>query len=96
MSAPVEHKVTAGTAGAGAGGVIASAALWALGRYAFHGAVPGQVDALVELAVPAALAAAGGWLAPHTARPTPPGVPADTAAPQLPESEGGYIAGATP
>lgn len=62
---PVEAKVKSGAAGA----VVAGFALWLLQAYVFRGAVPAPVELLVMLAVPAALAFAGGYLAPHTPRP---------------------------
>lgn len=70
---PVEAKVKAGARGAGAAGAVAGFVLWLLARYVFPGGVPDEVDALVFLVVPWALAAAasyvGGYLAPHTPRP---------------------------
>lgn len=68
-SGPVEVKVLAGTAGAGAGGIISAFLLWLLGTYAFHGGVPAPVTLFLELVVTVGLAFVGGWLAPHTLRP---------------------------
>ena len=70
QKSPVEQKVTAGAAGAGLGGATAALVNWALGRYAFHSDVPGEVEVWIGLAIPAVLAFLAGWLAPHTSRPT--------------------------
>ena len=69
----VETKVRAGTLSAAAAGV----ALWVLQTYVFKGGMPQGVESLVYLAVPAVLAGAAGYLAPHTHRPglTPPAPP---------------------
>jgi hypothetical protein len=67
--APVEQKVTASSRGAGLGGALAAFIIWALGRWAFHGDVPGEVSGLVIVAVPTIGAALDGWRAPHTPRP---------------------------
>lgn len=73
----VETKVQAGTLSAAAAGVV----LWVLQTYVFKGAMPQGVESLVYLAVPAVLAGAAGYLAPHTHRPdlapvAPPAGPA--------------------
>ena len=65
MPAPLETKVQAGTASAAVAGV----ALWALQTYVFKSGMPQGVESLVYLAVPAVLAGAAGYLAPHTHRP---------------------------
>ena len=65
MSAPVETKVTAGTASAAVAGVV----LWVLTTYVFKSGMPQGLESLVYLAVPAVLAGAAGYLAPHTHRP---------------------------
>ena len=61
----IETKVQAGTASAAVAGV----ALWALQTYVFKSGMPQGVESLVYLAVPAVLAGAAGYLAPHTHRP---------------------------
>ena len=67
--APVEVKVQAASLAAAVSGVV----LWALQTYAFKGnAVPPGLVSLVDVAVPAVLAAAAGWAAPHTPRDVPP------------------------
>jgi hypothetical protein len=69
-SGPVEAKVIAAAAGAGAGGILSAFVLWLLNTYAFadhH--TPAPVAAVVQLTVTVALAFAGGWNAPHTLRP---------------------------
>lgn len=82
-TAPVETKVVAGTAGAGAGAVISQFILWMLGCWAWGApwaagkaadavaAVPGPVSGLVVLVVTVIGAYGAGWLAPHTPRPAP-------------------------
>jgi predicted lysophospholipase L1 biosynthesis ABC-type transport system permease subunit len=83
MAAPIESKVTAGSASAAAAGV----ALWALQTWVFKStAVPDGVVSLVYLIIPGVIAGVAGYLAPHTHRPdlTPapaPAPPADTARP---------------
>ena len=70
----VETKVQAGTLSAAVAGV----ALWVLQTYVFKGGMPQGLESLVYLAVPAVLAGAAGYLAPHTHRPDlapPPAVP---------------------
>jgi len=68
----VETKVQAGSISAAAAGVI----LWVLQTYVFKGTMPEGIESLVYLLVPAVLAGAAGWLAPHTPRitvtPPPP------------------------
>lgn len=76
MAAAVEAKVTAGSLSAAAAGV----ALWALQTWVFKSGTPDGVVSLVYLLVPAVIAGAGGYLAPHThrpdlAHPVPPPVP---------------------
>jgi hypothetical protein len=62
----VETKVQAASLAAAVSGAV----LWALQVYAFKGgAVPAGLVSLIDLAVPAVLAAAAGYLAPHTPRP---------------------------
>lgn len=68
---PVETKVKASTAAAAVSGL----ALWAMGRYLFRHGVPDVVASWVYVIVPAVLALAAGYLAPHTSR-TPPAPPA--------------------
>lgn len=65
MAAQVEAKVQASSYAAAASGL----ALWALGTYAFKGAVPDVVVSWVYVAVPAALTFAAGYYARHTPRP---------------------------
>lgn len=65
--AQVERKVTAATGAAAVSGLI----LWALGTYAFRGAVPDTVVSWTYVLVPAALTFAAGYRARHTHR-TPP------------------------
>jgi hypothetical protein len=66
MAAPVEKKVTAGSLSAAAAGVV----LWALSTYVFKDSgTPDGVVSLVYLLVPAVIAGAGAYLAPHTHRP---------------------------
>lgn len=65
MQWPVEAKVKSASAGA----VVAGFVLWLLQAYVFRGAVPAPVELLVMLAVPAGLAFAAGYVAPHTPRP---------------------------
>lgn len=65
VAATVEPKVKAASAGAAVTGL----ALWALGRYVFHGAVPVPVDAVVELVGPGAAAFLAGWWTRHVDRP---------------------------
>lgn len=69
VKAPTEQKVTAASRGAGIGGALAALIVWALGKYAFHGDVPGEVSTVVFLAVPMLGAQLEGWRAPHTRRP---------------------------
>jgi hypothetical protein len=83
MAAPVEAKVTAGSLSAAAAGVV----LWALQTYVFKNGMPAGAESLVYLLVPAIIAGAGAYLAPHTHRPDllPPLVsPPSPAAPPLP------------
>ena len=66
----VETKVQAGTLAAFVAGII----IWALQTWVFKGsAVPAGLVSLVYAVVPAALALAAGYYAPHTPR-TPPAV----------------------
>ena len=79
MAAPVEAKVTAGSLSAAAAGVV----LWALQTYVFKNGMPAGAESLVYLLVPAVIAFAGSYVAPHTHRPdllSPP----SPAAPPLP------------
>ena len=85
--APVETKVVAGTAGAGAGAVVSQFVLWLLGCWAWGAswaadkavdavaAVPGPVSGLIVLVVTVIGSYVFGWLAPHTHRPDPAPVP---------------------
>jgi hypothetical protein len=66
--AAIETKVTAASTTALVVGFVVS---W-LGTAVFHGAVPDAVAGIVEAAVTALAAFAGGWLAKHTARPSDP------------------------
>lgn len=67
MAAPIESKVKASGLGALAAGVID----WALATWVFKGRhVDAALTAEVYAAVPAVLALAAGWLAPHTPRAT--------------------------
>lgn len=66
MSAPIEAKVQAGSLAAAVSGAV----LWALGAYVFKGgAVPAGLVSLIDVVVPAGLALAAGYYAPHTPRP---------------------------
>jgi hypothetical protein len=65
----IETKVKASSGAAFAAGI----ADWLLGKYVLHGADP-AVAAEIYAAVPAVLAFAAGWLAPHTSRTPPPGM----------------------
>jgi hypothetical protein len=80
MAPPVETKVTAASLSAAVAGV----ALWALSTWVFKSGTPDGVVSLVYLLVPAVIAGAGGYLAPHTHRSggLPPLVP--PTAPPLP------------
>ena len=62
--APVEAKVSASAAGAALAGVI----MWALQTYAFPDGLPEGLQPLLDVAVPALVAFAAGWAAPHTPR----------------------------
>lgn len=64
----VERKVSAATAGAGGGTVVANFLLWVLATYAFHGPVPVEVWSFVNVVVAAAGAFGMGYLARHTPR----------------------------
>lgn len=67
---PVEPKVKAAAAGAPVGATVAALVLWLLDEYVFRaGPVPGPVAAVVALALPALVALAAGYLAPHMPRP---------------------------
>jgi hypothetical protein len=73
--AQVETKVTAASLAAAVSGV----ALWALQAYVFKGGdVPAGLVSLIDVAVPAVLAAAAGYFAPHTPRPAPPAASAQS------------------
>jgi hypothetical protein len=64
--ARVETKVQAASLSAAAAGAV----LWALQTYVFKGNdVPAGLVSLIDVVVPAVLAAAAGYLAPHTPRP---------------------------
>jgi hypothetical protein len=61
----VETKVQASSLAA----AVSGAALWALSSYMFKGGdVPAGLVSLIDVAVPAVLAAVAGYLAPHTPR----------------------------
>ena len=68
----IETKVKASTGAAAASGL----ALWVLGHYVFKSGVPDVIASWVYVLVPGVLAAAAGYLAPHTSRPGPPPPPA--------------------
>ena len=71
MAAPVEAKVKASGLAALAAGLID----WALAEYVFKGHhVDAAVTAEVYAAIPAVIATAAGYLAPHTPRPADAGV----------------------
>jgi hypothetical protein len=75
----VETKVQAGTVSAAVAGVV----LWVLQAYVFKDGMPQGVESLVYLAVPAVLAGAAGYVAPHTHRPDlapPPPAPSNVKA----------------
>lgn len=76
MSAPVEYKVSAATAGA----ALASLGMWALQTFVFHGDLPLPVSVAVQTLVPAVVAFAAGWFTKHTPRPDLALDPVDTAA----------------
>jgi len=62
----IETKVQAASLSAAAAGAV----LWFLQTYTFKGgAVPAGLVSLIDVVVPAALAAGAGYLAPHTPRP---------------------------
>ena len=61
----IEKKTQAGTLSAAVAGVV----LWALQTYVFKSGMPQGLESLVYLAVPAVLAGAASYLAPHTHRP---------------------------
>jgi hypothetical protein len=64
----VETKVQASSLAA----AVSGAALWALSSYVFKGGdVPAGLVSLIDVVVPAVLAAVAGYLAPHTPRPAP-------------------------
>lgn len=85
--APVEVKVVAGAAGAGAGAVISQFVVWLLGCWAWGAswsadkavaavsAVPAPVADLVLLTVTVIGAYIAGYKAPHTHRPDPEPTP---------------------
>lgn len=64
MSAPIEYKVSAAAIATAVSGVV----VWALQTYAFHGDLPLPVSAFVQTVVPALVALAAGYMAPHTPR----------------------------
>lgn len=66
--APVEHKVTAASWGAGGGAIVAEAANWALSEYVFHGPTPEPLALLLLFLASSAAAYWRGWMAPHTPR----------------------------
>lgn len=63
----IETKVKASTAAAALSGL----ALWILGKYVFKGDVPDVIASWVYALVPAIVAGAAGYLAPHTNRVLP-------------------------
>lgn len=67
----VETKVKASAGAAALSGLL----LWILGRYVFKGTVPDVVASWVYVLVPAVVAGAAGYLAPHTNRPQAATVP---------------------
>lgn len=71
--APVEPKVSAGSLGATAAGII----VWALQTYVFKGSLNPGAEAYIYAAIPGLVAFVVAFLAPHQARPgdlpaTPP------------------------
>ena len=60
----IEKKVQAGSLAAAVSGVV----LWIAQTYWFKGGMPQGFESLVYLAVPAVLAGAAGYVAPHTNR----------------------------
>jgi hypothetical protein len=78
MAAPIAPKTSA----AGVSAAVAGAVLYVLQTYVFKGAVPAGLESLIYLAVPALLAFAAAYWAPHQVRPgdTPAAVPAGGAA----------------
>jgi hypothetical protein len=77
MAAPIERKVQASTAAAAVSGLL----LWALGTYAFKGAVPDVVTSWVYALVPAGITFAAGYITRHTPRPAPAPAAAPPAGP---------------
>jgi hypothetical protein len=75
MKKPVEAKVQAGSLSAAASGVV----LWVLVTYVFPDGMPQGAESLVYAVVPALLAGAGAYFAPHTHRPdlAPPAAPSN-------------------
>jgi len=83
MSAPVEGKVWAATAGTGAGAIVSTLVLWVLGVTCFGvstaaesagqavAAVPSPVVGAIGLGITVGGTFLGGYLAKHTARPVP-------------------------
>lgn len=61
----IENKVTAASAGAGAGTITASFVLWLLDRY-LPGGVPQEVQAFVTFVVASGASFVSGYLARHT------------------------------
>lgn len=68
----IEPKTTAGGIGAGVGGVVAGAVLWAMDELWWNGEaapdVPGPLSALVWALVPAAVAFLASYRASHVNR----------------------------
>ncbi len=80
MAAPVEKKVQASTAAAAVSGL----ALWSLGHWVFKSGVPDVVASWVYVLVPGVITFAAGYLAKHTERGGPAGLPRIPYAPAWP------------
>jgi len=72
MSAPVEAKAKAAPAGSLVG-ALTGLVLYVLGTWVYDGAVPGDVQQVLLVAVPAVCGAAGSFWAAYRARHTPRG-----------------------
>ena len=74
----IERKVAAGAGAAAVVGFI----IWLLDMYVFDDTeMPEQVITLITWLIPALAALVGGYLAPHTHRPSAPGVAAPPTSP---------------
>lgn len=74
---PVESKVKAAAFGA----ALAGLGVWVLETYAFKGSVPIPVQAVIDIAIPAIVAFAAGFVAKHTFRNDPDAVASAEAPP---------------